>query len=151
MTSAKPKRAQLQRGKHCCKIIIVAVDIAGSFPTTSSDCKFICITMDCFTKWPEIYVIPNHEATTIAEVLLILEFKATVFQECCQLMGIRKTHTISLRLQSDGMAERLNCTLIQELAKCCEEGQPELNCKIPLPLMAYCSAEHKATTFSPAS
>ena len=85
----------------------------------------LCIAMDYFTKWPEAYMLPNHEATTVAEVLveqlfsrfgvpakmhsdLGREFKSEVFQECCKFLEVRKTSTTSLRPQSDGLVERFN-------------------------------------------
>lgn len=145
----------------------VAIDIAGPFPTTESGNRFICVAMDYFSKWPEAYALPNHEATTVAQVLVDQffarfgvpgelhsdqgrEFEAKVFQECCQLLGLRKTRTTPLRPQSDGMVERFNRTLLQELSKYCSDGQTQWDCKLPLLLMAYRSAEHEATSHSPA-
>ncbi len=48
----------------------VAVDIAGPLPATTAGNLYICVVMDYFTKWPEAYALPNHEATTVAEVLV---------------------------------------------------------------------------------
>ncbi|XP_045123568.1 protein NYNRIN-like [Portunus trituberculatus] len=115
----------------------------------------------------EAYALPNHEAVTVAEVLVEQfftrfgvpgelhsdqgrEFESEVFGECCQLMGLRKTRTTPLRPQSDGMVERFNRTLAQELAKYCTEGQTEWDRKLPALLMAYRSAAHEATTYTPA-
>lgn len=145
----------------------VAVDIVGPLPTTAAGNRFICVAMDYFTKWPEAYALPNHEATTVAEVLVEQffsrfgvpgelhsdqgrEFEAGVFQECCELLGSRKTRTTPLRPQSDGMVERFNRTLAQELAAFCRDGQTEWDRKLPLLLMAYRSAEHEATAYTPA-
>lgn len=64
-------------------------------------------------------------------------------------MGIQKTHA-PLWPQSDGMMQRFNCIIVHELAKRCTEGQTEWNRKFPLLLMAYRSAEHEATTYTPA-
>ncbi|KAG0710710.1 Gag-Pol polyprotein [Chionoecetes opilio] len=118
----------------------VAVDIAGPFPVSTQGNRFICVVMDYFTNWPEAYALPNHEATTIAGALVNnfftrfgvpqelhsdqgREFESGVFRECCQLMGIRKTRTIPLRPQSDGMIERYNRTLLHKLAKYCSDDQ----------------------------
>ena len=76
--------------------------------------------MDYFTKWLEAYSLPNHEAATVAEVLVrdffirvgVLDelhsdqgrvFESRVFQQCCMLLAVHKTHTTPLRPQSDGM------------------------------------------------
>ena len=145
----------------------VAVDIAGPLPVTSAGNRYICVAMDYFTKWPEAYPIPNQEATTVARVLVEQffsrfgvpfelhsdqgrNFEASVFKECCDLLGIRKTRTTPLRPQSDGMVEKFNWTLGQELAKFCTEKQDDWDEKLPLLLMAYRSAEHEVTDYSPA-
>jgi hypothetical protein len=32
--------------------------------------RYLVITMDCFTKWPEAYAILNQEASTVVEALV---------------------------------------------------------------------------------
>ena len=145
----------------------IAVDIAGPLPITTQGNRYICVVMDYFTKWPEAYALPNHEAETVAEVLVDQfftrfgvpgelhsdqgrEFESQVFQECCQLLGLRKTRTTPLRPQSDRMVERFNRTLTQVLATYCAEGQTNWDCRLPALLMAYRSAEHEATSYTPA-
>ena len=44
----------------------IAIDVAGPFPTSSSGNRYVLVAMDYFSKWPEIYPIPNQEATTVA-------------------------------------------------------------------------------------
>ncbi len=78
------------------------------------------------------------------------EFESAVFQECCQLLGLRKTRTTSLQAQSDSMVEKFYWTLTQELAKYCGEGQTEWDQKLPALHMSYRSAEHEATGYTPA-
>ena len=48
----------------------IAVDVLGPLPETRRGNKYLLIAMDYFTKWPEIYPIPNQEAMTVAEVLM---------------------------------------------------------------------------------
>ncbi|KAK4295125.1 hypothetical protein Pmani_032308 [Petrolisthes manimaculis] len=134
---------------------------------TSRGNRFICVIMDYFTKWPEAYALPNHEAGTVAEVLVDQfftrfgvprelhsdqgrEFESRVFHECCELLGIHKTRTTPLRPQSDGMVERFNRTLADELAKYCDESQRDWDIKLPVLLMAYRSGVHEATGYTPA-
>uniref|UniRef100_A0A0P4WJ02 Integrase catalytic domain-containing protein n=1 Tax=Scylla olivacea TaxID=85551 RepID=A0A0P4WJ02_SCYOL len=120
----------------------VAVDIIGPLPITTTGNRFACVVIDCFTKWPEAYALPGHEAGTIAEALVnnfIMrfrvpqelhsdqgrEFEFVVFQECCRLLGIRKTCATPLRPQSDGMVERFNRTLMYEVAKYCSSDHQD--------------------------
>ncbi|XP_045122665.1 uncharacterized protein LOC123511108 [Portunus trituberculatus] len=123
--------------------------------------------MDYFTKWPEAYALPNHEAETVAEVLVSeffacfdvpaelhsdqgREFEFRVFSECCTLLGIHKTRITPLFPQSDRMVERFNRTLLQQLAKYCGAGQDDWDVKLPAMLMAYRSVVHEATEHTPA-
>ncbi|XP_050714146.1 protein NYNRIN-like [Eriocheir sinensis] len=164
---AKRNRAPLQVYCVGAPMERVAVDIAGPLPLTPRGNRYICVVMDYFTKWPEAYALPNHEAETVAGVLVNefftrfgvpaelhsdqgREFESRVFRECCELLGVRKTRTTPLHPQSDGMVERFNRTLAQQLAKYCGEGQEDWDVKLPAMLMAYRSAVHEAPDYTPA-
>ena len=88
----------------------IAIDVFGPLPETDNGKKYLLIAMDYFTKWPEAYLLPNQEATTVANVLIgeffsrmgiPLEihsnqgrnFESNVFQEICKLLHIKKTRT----------------------------------------------------------
>lgn len=146
----------------------IAMDIAGPFPETNNGNRYLLVAMDYFSKWPEVYPIPNQEATTVADQLVNdwisrfgvpLElhtdqgrnFESNVFQEVCKLLGIRKTRTTPLHPQSDGMVERFNRTLLEHLRKVVGENQREWDRHIPLFLMSYRSAVHSSTGQAPAS
>ena len=120
-----------------------------------------------FSKWPEALPVSNQETATVARALVEgffcrfgmpeelhsdqgRNFESTLFRECCQLLGIRKTRTTPLHPESDGMVERFNRTLVQEIAKRCRHGQNDWDMYIPTILMAYRSAEHEATGYTPA-
>jgi hypothetical protein len=76
--------------------------------------------MDYITKWPEVYAIPNQEASTIAETLVTNffcrfgipwelhsdqghNFESHLLQEVLQRLGVSKTRTTPLHPQSDGL------------------------------------------------
>ena len=77
-------------------------------------------------------------------------FESTLFRDCCRLLGIRKTRTTDLHPESDGMVERFKRTLVQEIAKRCRHGQSDWDQYIPSILLAYRSAEHESTGYTPA-
>lgn len=160
-------RASLQLYQVGAPMERMAVDIAGPFRSTRKGNRFLCVAMDYFTKWPEVCALPNHEATTVAEFLVTQvftrfgvpgelhsdqgpEFESQVFQECCRLLGVRKTRTTPLHPQSDGMVERYNATLVSQLARYCADDQQDWDEWLPYVLMAYRSAEHEATKYTPA-
>ena len=145
----------------------VAMDIAGPFPVSASGNRYVLVVIDYFTKWPEVFPLPNQEAVTVAHALVNeffsrfgvprelhsdqgRNFESTIIKECCELLGIRKTRTTPMHPESDGMVERFNRTLVQEIAKRCRHGQTDWDKYIPTILMAYRSAEHEATGYTPA-
>jgi hypothetical protein len=60
-TSVKPVGALFER---------IAIDIAEPFPRSDQRNIHLLISIDYFTKWPEVYVIPIQEASTVAEALV---------------------------------------------------------------------------------
>ena len=145
----------------------IAIDVAGPFPVTDDGNKYIVVIQDYFTKWPEVFAIPNQEATTVAKKVVEevvcrygapLEihsdqgrnFESALFQEMCTLLGIYKTRTTPAHPQSDGMVERFNQTLENHLAKVVDDHQKDWDRYIPLFLMSYRSAVHDSTGHTPA-
>ena len=76
-------------------------------------------------------------------------FESALFAEICQLLGIKKTRTTPYHPQSDGMVERFNRTLETQLSKFADENQEDWDLHIPFLLMAYRSANHETTGYSP--
>ena len=145
----------------------VAIDVLGPLPETESRNKYILIAMDYFSKWSEAYALPNQQAVTVACVLVSQffsrfgvpaklhsdqgrNFESFVFQEVCTLLGINKTETTALRPQSDGMVERDNSYLGNELTTFVQDHQKDWDLHLPLLLMSYCSAVHETTKLMPA-
>lgn len=145
----------------------IAVDVAGPFPVTDSGNKYFMVVMDYFTKWPEVFAIPNQEATTVASKLVEevicrfgvpLEihsdqgrnFESQVFKEVCEILGMHKTRTTAYHPQSDGMVERFNQTIERHLAKLVDTHQKDWDKRIPLFLLSYRTAVHESTKTTPA-
>ena len=69
MTAAK-RRAHLQTIKAGYPMHIMSVDLMGMIPKTEDGCKYVMLSVDCFTHWVEVYAIQNQEATTVAKKLV---------------------------------------------------------------------------------
>jgi hypothetical protein len=86
----------------------VAVEIAGPFPESDRGNRYLLIAMDYFTKWPEVYAIPNQEVTTVADDLVNYFFcrfsvpmelhrdqgrifESRLVREVLERLGVRKT------------------------------------------------------------
>lgn len=145
----------------------MAVDVLGPLPLTISGNRYIVICMDYFTKWPEAFALPNQKTEEVATALVNevfcrfgvpfalhsdqgRNFESEVFQKTMEILGIEKTRTTPLRPQSDGMVERFNRTVLDYLAKFVDRNQRNWDELLPLALLAYRSAEHEVTKFSPA-
>ena len=89
---------------------LVAMDIVGPFPESTTGSQYIFMVSDYFTKWVEAYAIPNQEALTIAKVLVNeffcrfgpiwqlhsdqgRQFESNLIEEICTQLQIKKSHT----------------------------------------------------------
>ncbi|GFU93297.1 retrovirus-related Pol polyprotein from transposon 412 [Trichonephila clavipes] len=144
----------------------IAFDILGSLPRSSDGNNNILVVMDCYTKWPEAYLIPDQEASTVAEVLVQnwisrfgvplqlhsdqgRNFDSPVCKRLCEILAIDKTKTTALHPQSDGMVERFNRTILNSLSLLVSSNQQDWDKKLPFFLLAYRSAVHETTGYSP--
>lgn len=160
-------RGQMQQYNSGAPFERIAMDVAGPFPVSNSGNKYVLVVMDYFSKWPEVYAIPNQEAKTIVNVFVNnwicrfgvpselhsdqgRNFESTIFREMCELYGIRKTRTTPLHPQSDGMVERFNRTLEEYLRKVVSADQRDWDEHIQKFLLAYRSATHDSTSRTPA-
>ena len=48
----------------------MAVDIMGPWKATKAGNQYILVLQDYFSKWIEIWPLPNHQAATVARVLV---------------------------------------------------------------------------------
>ncbi|GFW90487.1 retrovirus-related Pol polyprotein from transposon 412 [Trichonephila clavipes] len=115
---------------------------------------------------PEAYPIIDQEASTVAEVLVqhwisrfgvplqlhsdqARNFDSAVCKRLCEILAIDKTKTTALHPQSDGMVERFSRTILNGLSLLVSSNQPDWDKKLPFFLLAYRSAVHETTGYSP--
>ena len=90
----------------------IAIDVMGPLPTTDRDNKYILVISDYITKWTESYAMPNQEAVTVANVIVVCDFisrfvvaklprtdqgwnfESKLFQEMCRILAINKRGTM---------------------------------------------------------
>ncbi|KAG7468735.1 Retrovirus-related Pol poly from transposon [Solea senegalensis] len=160
-------RAQLQQQPAGAPMERVAVDIMGPFPCSDWGNRYVLAAMDYFTKWPEAYAIPDQEAETVADSLVEGMFnrfgtagtihsdqgrnlESCVFAAMCERLDMHKTRTTPLHPQSDGLVERFNWPLGQQLAILMAEHQRDWDVHLSLILLAYRSAVQDSTACTPA-
>ncbi|GFV82415.1 retrovirus-related Pol polyprotein from transposon 412 [Trichonephila clavipes] len=144
----------------------IAFDILGPLPILSDGNNNILVVKDYFTKRPEAYPIDDQEASTVAEVLVQhwisrfgvplqlhsdqrRNFDSEVCKRLYKILAIDKTRTTALHPQSDGMVERFNRTIRNSLSLLVSSNQQDWDKKLPCFLLAYRSAVHETTGYSP--
>jgi transposase InsO family protein len=142
----------------------IAINIAGPFPESNSGNQYLLIAMDYFTKWP----VANQEVSTVADALVTKlfcpfgvprelhsdqgrNFESQLMQEAWEWLGISKTWTNPLNLQSDGMVERYVKTEEKHLRKVVSAHQTDWDERLPIFLLAYRASTHETTGAMPAS
>lgn len=112
----------------------IAIDITGPFPKSENRNLYIRVVADYFSKFMEIFPLPNIEAETVADVIFKgwikrhgcpgeihtdqgSQFESRLFREMCKVLQINKARTTAFHLQSDEIVERLNRTIKDMLSK----------------------------------
>ena len=112
-------------------------DLSGPWPLSKQGNLYLCVVQDYFSKWIEIYAIPDKTALSVAKCLVIFmarygrvaklhsdlgkEFQANVTKNLCELWRVHKTYTTPYTLWLDGLVERANRTIKHLLKVYCEE------------------------------
>ena len=165
----KPIKAPLQKYINCKPFARVSVDIMGPLPVAEVEgiqYRYVAVMCDNFTKWVEVFALPDHKAERVAHEIWERwfsrygvaeqlhsdngrEFVGEVMRELCKIMGVEKTNTCALHPESDGQCERLNRVLQDMLAAFINENQDDWPRYLQAVAMAYRSSLHSATGVTP--
>ena len=145
---------------------MVSIDFMTDLPTTQNGNKHILVCCDHFTRWIEVFPLPDMKASTVASVLVnevfsryscpkylhsdrAANFRGELVSEVCRLMGIEKTFTTSFHPQGNGRCERVNRTMLAMLSKYLDESHTEWDRHLPLLVLAYRAQVHRSIGYSP--
>jgi len=144
----------------------LCIDVLGPFPASESGNKYILVVCDAFTKWVEVFAMPDQMASTCAKILvneIIVRygcpldlhtdqgrnFEGAIFKELCELLQIRKTRTSPYHPQCNGQCERFNRTLLS-MIRASIDGQQELwDQQLAILTAAYRATPHENTGLTP--
>ncbi|GFX32014.1 retrovirus-related Pol polyprotein from transposon 412 [Trichonephila clavipes] len=119
----------------------IAFDIPG---TSAKDCEAPTVAEAVVQHWISRYGVPLQLHSDQGR-----NFVSAILKGVCELLGIDKTKTTPLHPQSDGMVERFNRTILNNLSLMVSKNQQDWDQKVPLFLLAYRSAVHETTGYSP--
>ncbi len=143
----------------------LGTDIIGPLPVTKRNNRYILVCTDAFTKWCEIFAIPDITAETTARVILNeviwrygtpitihsdqgSNYQSKPFTELCELLEVRKTRTSVRNPKCNGQTERLNKTLVR-MIRAYLKDQSEWDLNLGCLASAYRSTPHQSTGVTP--
>jgi hypothetical protein len=148
-------------------LLRVGMDLQGPFPVSKKGNRYILVVQDYFSKFVEMYAIPDKCAITVADILVTeyfarygvcerlhsdqgMEFDAAVTHEVCRMWGVKKTRTSPFAPWSNGMVERSNKSIKQLLRQMChQKHRHDWDLKLPYVRMALNTTVHSTTGYTP--
>jgi transposase InsO family protein len=144
----------------------LATDILGPLPETARGNKYILLVTDHFSKWVEIFPVPDQTAVTCARVILMevisrfgcplsmhtdqgRNYERALFAELCRLLDIKKTRTTARNPRCNGQAERFNRTLLRMIKAYLKGEQEDWDLHLGCLAAAYRTTPHDSTTLTP--
>ena len=144
----------------------VSSDFLTNLPTTARGNKHLLVCCDHFTRFCDVFPVPDMSATTVATTLVeglfsrfgcpkylhsdcAANFRSQLLSEVCRLMGITKTNTSSVHPQGDGKCERMMRTIVGMLSKYLDANHDEWDVHLPLLMMGYRAQVHQSLGYSP--
>ena len=137
----------------------------GPLPTTKSNNKHILVAIDHFSKWAEFFALPNQEARTVANCLVLVfcrhggfeqlhsdqgkNYQSNLIKEFCEILDIHQTRTTAFHAMGDGMSERMNKTLQRMIACYVDKNQTNWDEQLPFLAFAYNTSEQASTGRTP--
>jgi transposase InsO family protein len=142
------------------------MDLIGPLPVTGRRYRYICVAVECVTRWAEAaplrsataeevsrflktYILPRFGSPRHLQTDNGTHFSNQVIKQLTDEWGIQHHFSTAYHPQSNGMVERLNQTLAHQLARTCHGKDWDL--KIDQCLLAYRTTRHSSTKHTPAN
>jgi transposase InsO family protein len=147
---------------------VVAMDYVGPLPS-NGHLKYFLVFIDLFSRFPEVYPCTDLSTTTLIsktrdffarygfpDAILTdqgTQFESKEFRGYLQRFAVKKLRTTAYHPQGNGLCERFNQTIQQNmLSLLVEKNLPRHQWPLLLPtaLLSYRTTRHSATGYTPA-
>ena len=159
------QRAPLQSIQADRPFQFVCTDIA-ELPVTSQGHRYALVVEDHFTKYVSAFPMSDQKATTVGQLLCERyipehgvpeelfsdqgrQYESEIIQTICRRLNIKKKRTSPYHPRGNGMVERFNRTLKEQLAKLILENGGEWDHYLPAVVLSFNSTPHSSTGYSP--
>ena len=118
----------------CQTLQLITSDVLGPLKTSIKGNKYVLVIIDHFSKFIQLYALPNQEATTIIKCLhnFVMKFgipeaflsdqgrnyQSDLIAQLWEMLDVRRKRTSIYHPETDGLSERLNRTLIKMIKNC---------------------------------
>ena len=116
----------------------LGTDILGPLPVTPCGNKYILVVTDYFSKWVEIFPVPDQTAITCDSIA-----------ELCRLLEVRKTRTSGGNPCCNGLTEWFNRTLVRMIKAYIKDEQTDWDRCLGCLAGAYRATVQESTGFTP--
>ena len=145
---------------------VMSIDFLTDLPLTDRGNRHLLVCRDHFTRWVEVFPLPDMTAVTVARTLAeevfsrfgcprrlhsdcAANFKSQLISELCRIMGVEKSSTTAFHPQGDSRCERVNRTVLGMLSKYLSDNHAEWDKHLPLLMLGYRAQVHRSVGYSP--
>ena len=131
---------------------LVTMDVMGPVKKSVRGNKYMLVNVDQYSKWVDIFPMPDQEAKTVAEKFVYFvadhgvpesvltdqgtNFQSQFMEELYEILDIHKLRTTAYHPEGDGQSERLNRVIQIILASYVDENESNWDLFIPLVKLA---------------
>jgi transposase InsO family protein len=128
-----------------------AIDVVGPLPIDSQQYQYVVVCIDLFTRYVELIPVKDNSAASIAKSLFQLfgrygmvreiqsdnggNLASGVIDELMKWMGMKHRYTLPYRPEANGIAERVNSSLLKHLNGFIMELRIKPDWSVVLPLV----------------
>ncbi len=147
---------------------VIGIDVLSLDIATSSGHRVVLVVTDYLTRWAEAFPMTFHTAGNVAELLIerifavhgvprmILsdngpEFRSQLLASVAELLGIDQRYTSPYHPECNGLTERTNRSLLDQLSVFCTRRKHDWDRYLPLIMSAHRASINDTTGYSPYS